>query len=296
MWQSVRQSVFAILGIVSAIIGIWFFYASAWGITSNDGKIAVLILGLLFLWYFLENRFIQFRTTRDARYAAVVPILSAGFSEVHEYTRSSHDLGKAAVALEHLCSAVSQAMTLITGTNCSVSVKVLVNDTYNGGPRIRAHTFCRSSRQGRDTATFPVLHWVDENSDFRYIVEKIDNEKECYFFGNNLPWRYDYRNTSFEIYGSPSHNMFMRYWRWKLPYRSTIVVPIAPSTHSVRGNLLGFLCVDSARSMAFRYSHDVALMQGVADAVYNVLSPLPEADRVTEGRELVARNVDSSLG
>lgn len=288
MWQAIRQSIISILGVVSAVIGIWFFYVAAWGKVSDDGKVAVLILAALFLWYFVENRLIQFRTVRDSRYAAVVPILSAGFAEVHEYMRGETDLVKAARALEQLCGAVSRAMTLITGTNCAVAIKILVSDTHNGGTRLRAQTFCRSSRQERDTSRFNqrVKHWVEENSDFLHIVENIEDERECLFFANNLPWRYDYRNTSFQLYGKPSPNMFMRLWRWRLPYRSAIVVPILPRVREPSDELLGFLCVDSARLVAFRHSHDVELMRGVADAVYNVISPLTERERVSEGRRI----------
>lgn len=72
----------------------------------------------------------------------------------------------------------------------------------------------------------------------------------------------------------PVHQDFLRVWRWPLPYRSAIVVPICPGISAKRmpSELIGFLCVDSPRLGAFKKQFDTEVMIGVADGIYNVIS------------------------
>ena len=102
---------------------------------------------------------------------------------------------------------------------------------------------------------------------------------------NQLPFLFDYKNSSLELYDDYADEkaffpfkVFLRYWRWPLPYKSSIVVPICPgiSTERSKETLLGFLCVDSPRLFAFKREFDVDIMNGVADGLYNVILKLKE--------------------
>lgn len=56
----------------------------------------------------------------------------------------------------------------------------------------------------------------------------------------------------------------------KLPYKSEIVVPIIPS-YAKQYDIIGFLCVDCEHSNKFDPIYDPALIEGVADGIYDIL-------------------------
>ncbi len=63
----------------------------------------------------------------------------------------------------------------------------------------------------------------------------------------------------------------LRNWKWPLPYKSTIVVPICPIEENTLAGLVGFLCVDSTRNLAFKKDYDVELLLGIAEGIYNTV-------------------------
>lgn len=99
---------------------------------------------------------------------------------------------------------------------------------------------------------------------------------------NNLPYFWDYRNTGFEHYGEPQEiripfiDNFFRDWRWPLPYKSTISVPICGLHEDESDSIIGFLCIDSPNRGAFRKDFDFELLKGLADGIAPVLNQLQQ--------------------
>lgn len=272
MFRILWQVVWGAITLLIALAGLYVFVTTHWPKFSQDGRLAVVFLSLLFAGFLLENIRLKSILTRDARYSEGLHHLNEGFSKIHHVENEEMpELNTVISACEHLCKDVAHVFTLITGTPCSVSIKTLAKGSDPDAPhRLKAETFARDRRGDRGTGT--VENWIDKNSDFLHILEKIGSAKGKYFFSNNLPGRKNYRNTSFAAYGEPPEIRLLRYWRWPLPYKSTVVVPICPSGYGSSSTLLGFLCVDSPNLGAFKKDHDVDLLQGVADGLFNLLN------------------------
>jgi hypothetical protein len=282
--RSLYDFLFAFLAISAAIATLILFKRDYFGGVSDQGKIAVIFVGFFATAFFLYSLLLTVRWGRTVRYGLVLPYLNQGFSHVHSATRGANPTSREILeACKKLCDTMATAFCVLTSSPCSVSIKIFAKPaTAQQEVRIRAMTMCRDSQSSgmRDyPSTTP--HWLDENTDFRSIVENISKPRGRFFFSNRLPFYYGYRNTSFSICGGepttpniPGLREFFRYWRWPLPYKSTIVSPICPgiSSQRVPNNLVGFLCVDSPRIGAFRERFDTEILIGVADGIFTAVA------------------------
>lgn len=267
------------------MVTIFLFVNSYYRNVGSEGKIAIIFLGTFALYFLVVVLIYQIIWGRKVRYAEVLPHINLGFSYLHEEIRSDHpDLEKIATTCERICTQLTHAFSIISGTPCSISIKVLSQkkDIGKDNTKIKVLTLARD-QQSASFRGYPshVDHWLDENTDFRILLEMISTPRGRYFFCNQLPFRKNYQNTSIAQYGGepkawniPGWKHFVRHWRWPLPYKSTIVVPICPalSNKRVQKNLIGYLCVDSPKLGAFKKQYDVDLMEGVADGLYNLVS------------------------
>ncbi len=274
MIRILKDYLYGFVGLTASIITIILFTNNLYPALSADGRVAVLFIGGLFIWFFFENVYLKIRWGRERRYAQTLVYIADGFSEIHNLYRKNITVDNAVGALTHLCDNLAQTFTLITGTKCRASVKILTREDN----ALKAITFCRNRDPINNPKNNTIKHWLDKNTDFLEVFDKIDAPGGAYFFSNLLPFRYGYQNTSFEVYkGKPDNNLLLRYLRWTLPYRSTIVMPICPCSEQNQKMLVGFLCIDSAPILAFKADYDVPLLEGVADGIYNLIRDAADA-------------------
>ncbi len=279
MLRLLKSYLMSVIVFTAAVIGLYTFVAVYFKRLSDEGVVGLFFLGSLASYLFVENLWLRTKFSRAARYGEVLTLISEGYSCIHALARrATATVDDAVMACERMCSCLSQALTTITGSRCSVTIKILVPHA----DRLKASTFCRDSNSApsRGYSEVKLNHLIDENTDFRFILENIETPRGRFFFSNRLPLLYNYFNTSFPLHtGSPDNvfhvnNWLLRWWRWPLPYKSTIVVPICPciSKRGPKADLIGFLCVDSPRMFVFKKDYDVDLLRGIADGVYNVIS------------------------
>jgi hypothetical protein len=237
-------------------------------LVNQDATAGVIFLGVLSLCFYGQLIFVKFKADRQIRYGQTLSIINDGFSTIHELERKNDypSADSYIPGFNSLCEKISHAFSIITATACHVTIKIVVFE--NGRPKVQ--TFCRSSKS-RFCSGKKVDHWIDKNTDFLEVFENIGKRSGYFFFSNRLPFLFDYQNTSFEIHGKPSNNLFMRLWKWPLPYKSTIVVPICPE-NPTKDDLVGFLCVDSKAIGSFKKEYDVDLLLGVSSGIYNLIS------------------------
>lgn len=179
--------------------------------------------------------------------------------------------------ITNLLTAVSKAFTLVTGTNCRASLKVIGQNQDN---TLFVTTLARdqvSSHQCQEKDDREATkHLVSKNTDFHLITQGELN----YFFHNNLCKYDNYQNTSIDDY---TRNMSSK--KWPLPYKSTIVWPIRYKRKSDEHDLgkdrqedmYGFLTVDSSSRDVFSERYDVEMGAAVADSMFSVLDTYSKA-------------------
>jgi hypothetical protein len=277
---------YGLVGFVAALLSIFSFFSPAWIRTNDEGKWAIIFLGIIGIVLLLDsfiNRVFVGRLRRYGETLSDLNIAYASLNAIDTYKGRELATSEKLKRFQDFCDAVSRAFSVITGTSCSTSIKVQISDNDGkSATRKRVFTLARdgnslNKRQRlRETGTEP-KHWIDENSDFLFIINglRAQHKGKTWYLNNWLPLATDYKNTSFEAYGKPLPHGILRYLYWPLPYRSTIVAPIcALETIKRRKNpdsLLGFLCIDSPNVAAFKKSYDLDLVQGLADAVFRTL-------------------------
>lgn len=163
-------------------------------------------------------------------------------------------------------------MTLITGTNCGISVKVPQNP-QDDPLKWKMITILRDpDHKERDNDKFKAkVHHVAHNTAFMsVIVELRENNWDYKFINNDRNAFRDYRSTSDNCYPS-------------LPqYISEIVVPIlqpGDEDSSTLHGLRGFLCVDCVHKNPFR--NDEVTASFVSMVAYLLQPLLSNEDSVT---------------
>lgn len=256
---------------VVGVIGGWYFtsFLDPTEFKARVMLIAILVyfvILLLFLGYFIHAY------SRKARYAEATACVHQAVHELRDtssYLTSclhgveKYELAEVKTHIATSLESVSRAYSIVTGTNCRVSVKIL-----GGSDRAYVKTLARDSASARtchekDKAEGK-RHMVVKNTDYNLIL----NAGRSYFFCNNIPSSREYTNTSKDEYGE------------KLPYAAAIVLPIrsVDSQQSEgaadRYRCLGFLTVDSSARNAFLEKYDVQLGAIIADTLYPVMDLL----------------------
>lgn len=163
--------------------------------------------------------------------------------------------------LDEILGVISKLFTLVTNTNCAVSIKVLNEDktikTY-----IR-DSYSRIERRTVDEAQ--VEHTLEGNTDFDNL---FFSKEGCdrFFICNDLPklWKKGYyKSTSFAAIRRDPKVIPIGSYRiiceWPLNYKSTMVFPIRWILNSIPPDNLdvssdgwryfGFLCIDSRKKI-----------------------------------------------
>lgn len=259
------------LSLISALIGVYKFVLTNIAPISSDATAGVIFLGALSFLFYVNLVYSKAKSDRQVRYGETLSVVNEAFSKIYDIQRDTERLSLHSIipVLETVCKNLEQVFSTITATSCHVAVKIINSSDKE---RLRVRTLCRSS-SGRSYDEDKIDHWIDKNTDFYYLFENLGKQSGKYFISNKLPFLHDYQNTSFADYGKPSDSMvpFLRLWRWPLPYKSTIVVPICSGKLREK-DLIGFLCVDSKSLGAFKKDYDIDLLQGVSASLFNLMS------------------------
>ena len=237
------------------------------------GVCAILGLFLIVFLYFLLNTALKYylRKRKESLYGEAIIYLKDSFGKIH-FLRKDDNLNEETlkIALSFFCEQLKIFFDKKTKSKCSVSIKVFRNITdHENAANAKLYNLCRNKdAQYRDTDDYKAQnHSVFNNSCFINILTKITSGKpssSLFYANNDLENTRDYQNTSWSI-----HQLKNKKDPWKLPYRSELVVPII-SIES-KNPLIGFICVDSDETEVFHEKYDSALMQGVADGIYDLI-------------------------
>lgn len=272
------------------------FATRPWNVVANLASVIGLIVTLLailkwdYTWIlagylcgmslFLLVRYV--RQERWSRYAEANVVMERGLRRLKEvsdramFRESSDD--EFIDGLGNVLSALAEAFTLVTGTNCRATLKEVYYEAVisgRGSEQIQetnelvAASMARSDPDRNRTVRQEKGDRVTDNSDFDSVIASSTP-----FFNNDLPGLWmagEYRNSHWDDSLRTSR---------EFPYRSAIVWPIeadrpgaGPSedADATRDRVIGLLCIDSKRSGAFRKATDIPMGALFAHALYPVL-------------------------
>lgn len=182
---------------------------------------------------------------------------------------------------------IRTSFSIVTGKHCRVCIKELKPDQTI----ITIARDTMSDKIGNTDRNGDIVHLLTENTDFENLWY-WRNGSSRYFLCADLPSLYRdnaYKNSSFKEVGQPVvENMFLGgkvVKNWKLPYKSTLVIPIryisdkaiTASTGAERENAQhywGFLCIDCHSRGIFDSTFCPELGASFADALYTLFSQL----------------------
>lgn len=249
---------------------------------NDPSDIELLYISLLsafsiFLFFYVLYQ--EYRFSRKARYAEAMYSIHSGIHFLRDYQGDFEnicDKGKIECKrrLSKVVTAFANAFSLVTGTHCRACIKTLeLRDitqdkfkqlsTKDRATYLNVTTFCRDSSSARgENVDDKYTHPINGNTDFLELY--LNFEKRMYF-SNNIPHEKGYSNSSFQI-------------NKKLPYSSTVVWPIrklvyvqdkkADELLNQEQDIIGYLCVDSARRNVFQEGYDFEMGAIIADALF----------------------------
>ena len=259
-------------GSFSALLGLLQFGKNFLNTTLETSvKIGLYFLVGLFIVRFLlflfRNSFKYLHNLyKEVKYGEAIILLSNAFSKVHNYRKQKEKTDEDFTrTMKYLCDNVKDLFVKKNGCKCSVSIKVPVSGELVEGASVMNLVRDSENTRKRDSANYSAVdHTIIGNTAFRKSLNKVlrNNSNGFAYVNNNISKTTDYDNTSTEVYENG-----------KLPYESEIVVPIIPKEIDENRiyNALGFLCVDCESANKFDSKYDIALVEGVADGIYDVL-------------------------
>ena len=271
-----------LIGISASIATLIFSFEKFYEPASKDARFGLLLLaifsGCLLLFIIVQ----EYRFSRKARYAEALAYLHQACQlcqegALNEFPEEHHISNQAKL----VCNQLSTAFSLITGTRCSVCIKVLNREPIklNEGIRdIAVSTLCRDENsKDRQTRGKVVIHSLDKNTDFLEIFKNLEKPLGGVFICNNLPARHEYNNTSFDYYDKlkevpiPIIRTLVRRILWPLPYKSTVGAAIYPMNPSENDKFVGFLFVDSRSRNVFCKRYDVSMVRSISSALHPMI-------------------------
>ena len=205
---------------------------------------------------------------KESIYGDAIIILRDSFSKVHYLRKKGKiDDEEFMEVMVVFCNNLKKIFDKKTKKQCSVSIKVPVKGPVNSSATV--HNLCRDSiaTKTRDTDDYKrTNHTIIGNTAFQKIVNNIfkGNKENFFYLNNDINSAKDYENTSKDAY--PEN---------KLPYVSELVCPIIPHTWEKGTSsyeCIGFICVDCEDKDVFDNKYDVAIMSGVADGIYDLIT------------------------
>ena len=237
----------------------------------------VFVVVLFILW---ENRYLKLNWRRKKRYMEELGAINQAHAHLRHLAGVSRmDKAQIKITFEQSLSQLTEVFSRLTGTICSASIKVLIQDFRVYGFEAHIATFARDYRSlsTRGNPVYQSPMTLEENTDFKLIVQNLKaGNPVCHFLSNDLlkDALKGYRNSRFgkEFYNTAQTHTGARGYSllneiWTLEYRSAIVVPIYPLQAEKEHDLVGFLCIDSPKTEAF-LPCDVDILKGLAAVMF----------------------------
>jgi hypothetical protein len=229
-------------------------------------SIACLFLIRFILIFFKESLKYFHQVYVNSVYGDAIIILKENFATTHYYRKSLEQNDEEFIKYMILfCNGLKEIYDKILKSETCVSIKVPIRDMG-----VQEHTTLMNltrdvKHNSRDTQQYKdIKHTIIGNTSFSYCFsEVINNSKEKAYINNNVNKTENYNNTSRECYNNGI-----------LPYNSELVYPIVPILNESKNNSIchGFICIDSEKQNAFKSKYDVAILEGVADGIYDLIS------------------------
>jgi hypothetical protein len=235
------------------------------------------------------------KLARNARFSDALRYINTAFTQIHVTIGKKPESPEAYLsAFKSFCNGLSQAFSLISGTQCHVCIKIHSGKIGDDGQiKYFAKAIAREefiiprhpgspSRKSHDEGN---LHFYDDNTDFNTILSNIKTYKARYFYEDDLTTLAGYKNSSFLSFDLPIEGpgKKKKWWhrkpKWPLPYKTAIVAAICPSIteHNANDPIAGFLCVDSEEPFCFKEETDTHLLIGCANGLFNIIEEYKQA-------------------
>ncbi len=241
------------------------------------GIVVLIVCILLFRFFkFAAERVKEHYRTLiiESLYGEAIILLKNAFSYIH-YLRKTDtignvDIGKAMIAV---CDSIKKIFDTKTKSICAVSIKIPISRFIEANPNDEkpftevVKTLCRDTNslsRNNDTQN-SIRHTIVGNTPYHKILLKAcsrENSDPLYYVNNDIKSSRDYENTSRGAYPDG-----------QLPYNSQFVISIMPiiPTESEKNRIAGFLVIDSNIKYSFGDKYDIAMLEGVADGLYDVI-------------------------
>lgn len=240
-----------------------------WSISHPVIWSGLILLILIFAYFFLtfSKNFLSYwhSVFKDSKYGDAIILLKESFAKIHLYRKTPEfDDEDFMEAVLRLCNNLKIIFDSITGSKCSVSIKVPVNER-----EVQSYTRLQNlardtEHSNRDTEDYKnAIHTVSGNTPFSFCANRVAEKKnKKYYIHDNINSDEQYDSTSRPLYRNGV-----------LPYESELVHPIYPA-HQADGvdvKCLGFICIDTEKAKAFDKKYCTAIIEGVADGIYDII-------------------------
>lgn len=210
--------------------------------------------------------------------------------------------------LQEVVDSIANCFSTITNHVSRVCIKTI---DLNNSNSIALTTSFRDSISKSNTQIKSLdsktIHKLEGNTDFELLWYAL-NGRTRFYLANNLPKEYKkrkYNNTSFEnLYGSEPTIGTLFVKNWRLPYKSTLVVPIrhvinfTPPSRENEGYIdkgwkyKGFLCIDTPNKYSFNTTIDPEIAAAFADQIYMFLELVEKIDQSRSSIKLLKEELN----
>ncbi|HOY06673.1 MAG TPA: hypothetical protein PLO67_14795 [Saprospiraceae bacterium] len=261
-----------LIGSVGAILGLLQIGKNFFGLEIEDSvKSAVIALGVFFVFrfvlIFIRNGMKYYHEIYlNSNYGEAIILLTDSFAQTHLYRKTpGHQDEEFMKTMLSFCSTLKKIFDTTTNSNCCVSIKVPVADSKVHEKTVMFNLARNVEHKKRDTKEYErIKHTLIGNTAFIYAFNRvIEGSREKYYLNNFVKSTSNYESTS-----RPSYEGGI------LPYESELVHPIVPllNIRQPNSDCRGFICVDSDKKNAFKSKYEIAILEGVADGIYDIIS------------------------
>lgn len=264
MGNLIQRIIINSIGLLASILGIFVFYKEYFTNLTTETTIVIFILGFIALRFIIENIYLKVSSKRKSKYGEALSNINMAFKEIH-YMKREHDKKinkvlekihneslsnssnenieainealstghftelETLLLLQKVCDYISKTFNIITGTECSVCIKLVnYDEELKNKTKLPFSVFTlirdRESESKRVQGNEEPLHLIDENTDFEHIYDNYLSSKkdDNIFLSNVLPLLgKKYKNSSFQYYKkkwlAPIWLFPIRLFQWPLP-------------------------------------------------------------------------------
>jgi hypothetical protein len=268
-WTGWKWLVLSSIGALSSTLQLgekFFHWETERSVLFGIGTLISIFL-LRFILIFIRECLKYFHEVyTNSVYGDAIVILQESFATTHYYRKTpGHQDIEFMKSMMTFCNNLQIIFEKITQVECSVSIKVPLSNIKVDEKAVLMNLTRDIKHKERDTGQYSEIpHTLIGNTAFISSFNKvIRNTKEKHYLNNSVNNTKNYDNTSKECHPNGV-----------LPYNSELVFPIIPTLTDSNKNYdcHGFICVDSKKENAFSGKYDVAILEGVADGIYDIIS------------------------